>query len=191
MKKALLDDESLVQLFKETREEHYFIEIFSRFKQRIYVLSLRLMRNDRLAEELTQDIFTKVFDQINTYPGRDFYPWLVRITQKEYIGRIRGSKREAVAPPIPSTEGDGPILLNGRAYTADEMNLLCQDVLKPVEELGPEQKACFLLKYTDGYNDEEIALLTGYTIKQVKTYLQNGRRKFILHWLKSKKKSIL
>src|SRR5712692_10282031 len=97
MKPVMLDDETLVQLFKKTRDSQHFQEIFSRFKQRIYLLSLRLLRNEALAEELTHDVFVKAFEKIDTYEGGNFYGWLIRVTQNAFIGTVRRSKREAHA----------------------------------------------------------------------------------------------
>src|SRR5713226_6872260 len=151
MEKGLLADESLVELFKATKEDRYFLEIFSRFKQRIYLLSLKLLRNEALAEELTHDVFIKVFEKIDTYQGGNFYSWLIRVTQNAYIGKVRRFKREATAlQHINYHEQDRLVLLNGREYNFGEMSLLCQEVLRRVEELSPEQKACFLLKYAEG-----------------------------------------
>jgi RNA polymerase sigma-70 factor (ECF subfamily) len=45
-----------------------------------------------------------------------------------------------------------------------------------LEELGKEQKLCVILFYLEKRSYQEIALTTGYTLMQVKSYIQNGKR---------------
>ncbi len=45
-----------------------------------------------------------------------------------------------------------------------------------LEELGNEQKLCVILFYLEKRSYQEIALSTGYTLMQVKSYIQNGKR---------------
>lgn len=189
MDSVVLDDETLVDLVKRTKENKYFHEIFVRYKQRVYLLSFKLLRNEALAEELTHDVFIKVFEKIEYYEGGNFYSWLVRVTQNAYIDKVRSFKREAKAlEEMRYTENERMATINGQRYSAGEMRILCQDAMKQIAELSAEQKICFLLKYIKGYNYNEIAQRTGYTLKQVRTYLQNGRRNFSLCWEIGKRK---
>jgi RNA polymerase sigma-70 factor (ECF subfamily) len=53
--------------------------------------------------------------------------------------------------------------------------------------LPEEQRICLKLFYFEGYSAKEVAERTGFTEKQVKSYLQNGRRNFLSAWNASNK----
>jgi len=48
--------------------------------------------------------------------------------------------------------------------------------------LPEQQRICLKLFYLEGYSAKEVAKRTGFTEKQVKSHLQNGRRNFVAAW---------
>jgi len=58
-----------------------------------------------------------------------------------------------------------------------------------LSELPERQRRCLKLFYIEGFSAKEVANATGWTDKQVKSYLQNGRRNFIRLWNGSEGKS--
>ena len=57
-----------------------------------------------------------------------------------------------------------------------EKDLLLQDMEQALEQLNPEQKLCITLFYLEKKSYHEIAETTGYSLLQVKSYIQNGKR---------------
>lgn len=189
MDRNVRTDEQLVTLFKQTREADYFEEIVTRYKQRIYLLAFKFLRSNALAEEATQEVFLKVFENIDQYKEGNFSNWLIRTASNLSIDKFRSISREPLEPdPELKEEPKENIVFHGKRYNQVEFGLLCDELKIIIGELKPEQRICLLLKYTEGYDYEEIAKETGYSIKEVKTYLQNARRNVMLKWERLEKR---
>jgi RNA polymerase sigma factor (sigma-70 family) len=57
-----------------------------------------------------------------------------------------------------------------------DKDLLLQDMEQALEQLNPEQRQCIMLFYLEKRSYQEIAEHTGYSLLQVKSYIQNGKR---------------
>ena len=57
-----------------------------------------------------------------------------------------------------------------------EKDALLNRVSAALEELNREQKQCIILFYLEKRSYQEIAEMTGFTLMQVKSYIQNGKR---------------
>jgi len=68
------------------------------------------------------------------------------------------------------------VTVGGRHYTWTEFLLLYKEVLQKVRGLDEKQRVCFLLHYVEGDSYEQISRRTGYTLDQVRSYIQNAKR---------------
>jgi len=59
---------------------------------------------------------------------------------------------------------------------------LAAEILAVLSRLPVEQQICLRLFYIEGYSAKEISMLARYSDKNVKSYIQNGRRRFKLAW---------
>lgn len=105
----------------------------------------------------------------------------VRILSNERNGkRITHENVEALAAIIGKRKGidlwrkqQKSIPLEGEMAVKDEGNP--RELLKLLMPLSAPQRVCLLLQYENGYSCKEIAKLTGYSEKQVKSHIQNGK----------------
>ena len=103
--------------------------------------------------------------------------WLSKIARHVCIDWIR---REARVLGIESEQ----------ASTDSEVRILTALQIRSVLKKLPEnQRRCLKLFYIEGYTAREVAKATGFTGKQVKSYLQNGRRNFMHAWRAVEKQS--
>jgi RNA polymerase sigma-70 factor (ECF subfamily) len=169
-----LTDEGLIERFQNTKDGACFAEIFRRHKRTINRRCLAVLRDGAAAEDLTQDTFVTAFTKIDLFRGGTFYSWLCTIARHLCLNHLKsaGVARDATHRP---DEVPGTTKSAREARTAD-------DVHAALKELSPPQRTCLKLFYMEGYTYREIAKLTGYSGKEVKTHLQNGRRRFELVW---------
>src|SRR3954469_6285245 len=64
-------------------------EIVSQHSARVYRLAYRLTGNPHDAEDLTQEVFVRVFRSLSTYPPGTFEGWLHRITPNLFLDQAR------------------------------------------------------------------------------------------------------
>jgi RNA polymerase sigma-70 factor (ECF subfamily) len=141
---------------------------------RVYRLAYRLTGNQHDAEDLTQEVFVRVFRSLSQYTPGSFEGWLHRITTNLFLDGVRRKARirfdglpDDAADRIPSREIGPQQLLDDRAYDAD-----VQDAL---DALHPDFRVAVVLCDVEGMTYEEISDLLGIKLGTVRSRIHRGR----------------
>jgi RNA polymerase sigma-70 factor (ECF subfamily) len=173
---ASISDTDLVARFRESRDTRFFGELARRHRALIYRCCHRSLGNKTLAEDLTQDSLIRAFRNIDRFSGGDFRAWLYTIARRLCLNYLKSGS--ATREMVTSRTSDAM-----PRSTLETAQPLTQDQVRAILAILPEeQRICLKLLYIDGLNYEEIAVATTYSKKQVKSYVQNGRRRFKLLW---------
>lgn len=141
---------------------------------RVYRLAYRLTGNQHDAEDLTQDVFIRVFRSLSTYTPGTFEGWLHRITTNLFLDMVRRRQRirfDALAD-------DAAERLSGREPTPDRQlddQLLDSDVQTALDALPPDFRAAVVLCDIEGLSYEEIAATLGVKLGTVRSRIHRGR----------------
>lgn len=167
-----------IDILKQAAEGHMeaFEQIYRSTCGFVYNVALRIIHNYADAEEVTQDVFMKVYHSLKDFRFRSsFKTWLYRITVNTAINRYRSTRREKkdrvdfdtvintvpVAQPVGQdalVKGDNELLLN-----------------KLLEGLSPEYKACLVLREIEGLSYKEIAASLNIPVNTVRSRLRRAR----------------
>lgn len=141
---------------------------------RVYRLSYRLTGNQHDAEDLTHDVFLRVFRSLDSYRPGTFEGWLHRITTNVFLDRMRRKQRirfdalsDESAARIPSARL-GP----EAAYDASHFD---DDVQRALDALAPQFRAAVVLCDIEGYSYEEVAETLGVKLGTVRSRIHRGR----------------
>ena len=149
-------------------------EVVRTHSGRVYRLAYRLTGNQHDAEDLTQDVFVRVFRSLSSYTPGTFEGWLHRITTNLFLDRVRRQQRirfDALAD-------DAPERLAGREPTpaqAYDDTHLDDDVQRALDSLSPEFRAAVVLCDIEGLSYEEIAATLGVKLGTVRSRIHRGR----------------
>lgn len=141
---------------------------------RVYRLAYRLTGNRHDAEDLTQEVFVRVFRSLSSYTPGTFEGWLHRITTNLFLDMMRRRQRirfEALAD-------DAPERLSGREPTppvAYDERHFDTDVQAALDELAPDFRAAVVLCDIEGLSYEEIAATLGVKLGTVRSRIHRGR----------------
>jgi RNA polymerase sigma-70 factor (ECF subfamily) len=140
----------------------------------------KILRNDSDAEDATQDTLMNVFTQIDSFHGGAFGGWLWKIARNRCINYLKRplARREVPADILAET------VLGGGLGMDPESAERTQRIKKTLDLLGFEQRICLKLFYLEGWTYDEIAQRTGFTFREVKTHMQNGKLRFRHLWQK-------
>lgn len=155
----------------------YFSRLVNRYSQRVYLLIVKIVRRKEEAEELTQDVFVKVFQVLHTFKGDcRFSTWLYRVAYNTAISAIRKKRHEFLYIEEQTIENvlDKKVRETLENDTNEEQ---LQKLEKAVEQLFPEEQGLIGLFYTDEHSIEEIAGITGLTGSNIKVKLHRIRKK--------------
>ncbi len=149
-------------------------EVVEQHSARVYRLAYRLTGNVHDAEDLTQDVFVRVFRSLHTYRPGTFEGWLHRITTNVFLDRMRRKQRirmdalsEESAARLPS-RGAGP----EQAYDDTHLD---DDVQRALDALSPDFRAAVVLCDIEGLSYEEVAATLGIKLGTVRSRIHRGR----------------
>src|SRR5450830_895520 len=124
---------------------------------RVYRLAYRLTGNQHDAEDLTQEVFVRVFRSLSTYTPGTFEGWLHRITTNLFLDQVR--LRARIRMDVMRDEADRYATAEGTSTPerAFEHANLDRDVQHALDDLSPEYRAAVVLCDIEGLY-EEIAV---------------------------------
>ncbi|WP_329460132.1 RNA polymerase sigma factor SigE [Streptomyces sp. NBC_01497] len=158
-------------------------EIVSTHSGRVYRLAYRLTGNQHDAEDLTQEVFVRVFRSLSTYTPGTFEGWLHRITTNLFLDMVRRKQRirfdalgDDAAERLASREPSPQQAFHDTHFDAD--------VQQALDTLAPEFRAAVVLCDIEGLSYEEIAATLGVKLGTVRSRIHRGRshlRKALQH----------
>mgnify|MGYP001209348543 CR=1 FL=1 len=166
-------------------DEKAFRELVERYKKKVYFLALDMVGNSIDAEDISQEVFLKVFRSFATFRrGAKLGSWLYRVTYNASIDHLRrrAAAPEAVADEVleagSQTAPSGPTWssVEDPAKTA-ECKLLQDRIARALDKVSPQEKAVFLLRHYDDLMLKDIASSLGLSLGSVKSYLFRAVRK--------------
>jgi len=155
-------------------------EVVEQHSARVYRLAYRLTGNVHDAEDLTQDVFVRVYRNLHRYQPGTFDGWLYRITLNLFLHVIRRRRRYRTEPlpeqewRVPATDEPGP---------ADvvERRTLEARLEQGLVRLSPDFRLAVVLCDIEGMTYDEIADTTGWPIGTVRSRIHRGRKQLREH----------
>lgn len=150
-------------------------QIVSTHTQRVYRLAYRLTGNRHDAEDLTQDVFVRVFGSLDSYTPGTFEGWLHRITTNLFLDQARRRSRvrvDALGEWSDLVPGDGEASSPERVFEYANLDV---DVRAALAALSPEYRAAVVLADIDGLSYQEIAVALGIKMGTVRSRIHRGR----------------
>lgn len=181
-----LTDSSLVERCRAS-DDAAFSEVVTRYKGKIYNYVYRMTGSADDAEDLTQEVFIRMYTSIDSFRGQSsLNTWLFRIAGNLCIDRFRRTKNRT-----PAFSLDEPLADGGRAQEVADETYAPHRVLENVEmaeqiqaalsKLPDKLRIALLLHDIEGLPYEEIAEIAGCPLGTVKSRLFSARMQLRQH----------
>lgn len=155
-------------------DQDAFRALYQRTVGRVYAACLRLTADPALAEELTQDVFVRVWRRLDTFRGDSaFTTWLHRVAVNQVCSDRRAEGRRARRTAMLGLD---------RPEHAAPLPDQAIDLEHAIASLPPGARQAFVLHDVEGYSHEEIARMNGRTPGTIKAQLFRARR-LLREWL--------
>lgn len=168
-----------------------FTILARRFERRVYSLALYYTRNAADAEDLSQEVWLKVYRYLPSFRGESsFYTWLRQITINTFLNHRRAATRssgnEAQTIRLVEMEAvdyeDALKPAPGRDMEDDlHQKIMVERVERALSELTPQQRLIFILKHNEGMTYEEISLILNCSTGTIKKSLFRAVQKLRQH----------
>jgi RNA polymerase sigma-70 factor (ECF subfamily) len=160
-------------------DESAWEDLVRTYARRVYSICYRFTGRESEAQDLTQEVFFKVFRNVRSFRSGEgsFGVWLARLTRNLLIDHYRRSKNERVTSSI---EDQLPMLeekaaIEGRTEAALAGREASEALQKALAKLSPDLRETVILRDIEGLEYREIAQVLGVPEGTVKSRLNRGR----------------
>ena len=185
-----VSDQQVVVFAQEGREDAYR-ELIKRYERPVYSLIYRMVRDNETAEDLAQETFIKVLNNIDRYrPEFKFSSWLFKIANNITIDHLRRRQLDTIsiegAPDAVTGErmrATAIAVASGGESPLEELESreLGASIEEAIAKLRPEYRACIILRHVEDYSYDEIAEIVKLPLGTVKTYIHRARQELREH----------
>jgi RNA polymerase sigma-70 factor (ECF subfamily) len=169
-----ITDQQLLENFYADHDTEWLGILLPRYTLLLLGVCMKYLKNEEEAKDCVQQIFLKAITELKKYRVNYFKSWIYMVAKNHCLMKIRDS------------HGKMPVELTERYMSAseeepDKQGLLQNDhtielMADALKELSAEQQQCVTLFYLQKKSYDEISRETGFTMMQVKSYIQNGKR---------------
>lgn len=174
-----LEDLQLINLVAQAEKEA-LEALYSRYSSPVYSLAMYMLKQQALAEEVTQDIFLNIWLKAGSFKADRGAPksWIMSVAHHKIIDVIRSRNRA-----VQSTEPDAYDMLellpaSGKSTEEQvEQNLERERILKALAVLPDSQKEVIMMAYFQGYSQSEMSEILKQPLGTIKTRVRLAMQK--------------
>ncbi|MFS0884252.1 sigma-70 family RNA polymerase sigma factor [Aeromicrobium sp. 179-A 4D2 NHS] len=158
----------------DTATTHEQVEVYARHAAQVHRLAYRLTGNHQDAEDLTQDVFERVFTSLDRYEAHNLAGWIHRITTNLFLDRARRAKRQ---PTAALTTAQEDRLVDRGALPADHVHDagFDPDIEAALATLPSHFRVAVVLSDVEQLAHAEIAHVLGVKLNTVRSRVHRGR----------------
>ena len=171
-------DSDLITGYKKTNDNSLVGELYKRYSHLVYGVCLKYLKNEDEAKDAVLQIFENLLEDLKKHDIANFKSWLHSVARnhclmflrKQQTHQKRVNEYEAVYEPEESFAAPFSV------HDKEEKEVMLTKLESAITQLKDEQRVCIELFFLKEKCYTEVAELTGYDIKKVKSYIQNGKR---------------
>jgi RNA polymerase sigma-70 factor (ECF subfamily) len=140
-----------------------FDDLVRRYRARIYALTLHLTGSRSEADDITQDVFTRAYEQLGTFAGRsEFFTWLYRIAVNRALNARRDTARRRTSGlDDPRVQAAVAVDAYGDPRRAAELRQTYARLVSALDRLSPTLRSTVVLVALQGLSHDEAAAVLG------------------------------
>ena len=177
-------DHDLLEKYYAEADTYWLGVLLQRYTLLLLGVCMKYLKNEEEAKDAVQHVFLKVLNELPKYRVSYFKSWLYMVTKNHCLMKLRDKGKytteindELLATPEHSDQA-----------AIAEKELEYDQMAAALLLLNREQHECVSMFYLQKKSYQQISSLTGYTIMQVKSHIQNGKRNIKLQMAKAKQK---
>ncbi len=168
-----MTDQELLDRWYTDRDNEWLGILLQRYTLLLLGVCMKYIKQEEEAKDCVQQIFVKIITELPKYKVEYFKSWIYTIARNHCLMKLRDQhgRPATLSDTMLAAWDEDP----GKNQHLEKDHLLEMMELS-LEELGKEQKLCVTLFYLEKKSYQEIAETTQFSLLQVKSYIQNGKR---------------
>ena len=181
-------DAELLAIYQQFGDQEVLTELFDRYIELVFGTCMKYLKEEEAAKDAVMQVYEVLIDKALAHDIKNFKSWLYVLVKNHCLMHLRKSKKDNLVD-IQSITTDAFMeneLLEHQygeegMIGISEKEKLLQVMENSIEQLDDKQKQCLKLFYLQEKCYKEIADETGFDLKKVKSYIQNGKRKLKIY----------
>jgi RNA polymerase sigma factor (sigma-70 family) len=166
-----ITDTELLELFYQKNDNEILGILLQRYTLLLLGTCLKYLKNETEARDAVQQVFLKSLTEIPKYKITYFKSWIYMVAKNHCLMLLRNKNITLEFESVSIVEEDNNYK-EELFLKEEQLNTL----EAAIEDLNNEQKACIQLFYLQKKSYHEVCEITGFTLLQVKSFIQNGKR---------------
>jgi len=168
-----IDDNELLQHFCADKNNEWLGILLQRYTLLLLGVCMKYLKNEEEAKDAVQQVFLKTITELHKYKVEYFKSWLYMVAKNHCLMKLRdkGKYTAEINERILSTPDSEE---NKNEFIEKDVTL--SNMQAALKLLNKEQQQCVTLFYLEKKSYKEIAEQTNYSLMQVKSHIQNGKR---------------
>ena len=173
-----LSDIDLIEKFKKTGDNEFLGELFERYTHFIFCVCLKYFRNEEKSKDAVMQIVEKLMTDLHKHEIANFKSWLHVVAKNFCLMQLRSEKNLDKKQELLEKDAVEIMEIDNILHpdNAAEIDIKIEILSEAIKDLDKEQKTCIELFYLQDKSYSEVVEITGYTMNQVKSFIQNGKR---------------
>jgi len=169
-----ISDQELLDSFYRDRDNYWLGILFQRYTLLLLGIGMKYLKNEEEAKDSVQQIFLKAITELHKYKVEYFKSWLYMVAKNHCLMKLR-DRQHMVTTEIKEQMAVAPAEDHSLSLHL-EKNRQLELMNESLKELSREQQVCLTLFYLEKKSYQQITELTTFSLLQVKSYIQNGKR---------------
>ena len=168
-----VEDKELLQRYYQQNNNEWLGILLQRYTMLLLGVCMKYLKNEEEAKDAVQQVFLKVINDLPKYKVEFFKSWLYMVAKNHCLMKLRdkGKYTSGIDEQVLATADE-----TDAKQEAVEKDISLTQMETAMQQLNQEQKLCVTLFYLQKQTYQQIAENTGYTVMQVKSHIQNGKR---------------
>ena len=167
-----ISEQELLRRYYQDGNKEWLGIVLQRYTLLLLGVCMKYLKNEEAARDAVQQIFLKAITELEKYQVEYIKSWLYMVAKNHCLMQFRDKNRQLVelSEQLVETQDTEELL------SIKEKDQLLDWMHECLKNLNPEQQQCVTLFYLEKRSYQEVAEQTGYTLLQVKSNIQNGKR---------------
>lgn len=177
-KRVTETDEELIGKYRETNNQEYVGRLFERYATFVFAISMKYLKDKEKSRDNTMQVFEKLLDNLKRFEVKNFKAWLHMITKNQCLMLLRSEKTRNKNITLYSND-EKSFMENEIEPHLDDVNekeINLSHLNEALKSLAEKQRICVELFYLQEKSYNEVSEITGFTMNEVKSFIQNGKR---------------
>jgi len=167
-----ITDNELLSNFNADGNQEWIGILLQRYTLLLLGVCMKYLKDESEAKDCVQQIFLKVLTEVPKYKIDYFKSWLYMVAKNHCLMRLRDKTKNVKE----LTENTNIVQDETSKRDLQENEQTYALLEEAIDQLNPEQRTCVMLFYLQKQSYQQVADKTGFSLMQVKSYIQNGKR---------------